>query len=45
MPPSSGQVFGESAYPAGGPTVFLDGTATDDLAFGPSAPVAGVVIF
>ncbi len=37
----AGVSFGASAYPSD-PDVTLDGTATDSLGFGPTAPLAGV---
>ena len=44
-PPIDGAVFGASAYPLGGPNITLNGTATDDLAFGPPVPTSGAGTF
>jgi hypothetical protein len=43
--PINGGVFADSAYPDSGANVTVDGTGTDDLAFGPSAPTDGVGAF
>lgn len=45
-PRDAGAVWAASAYPGGsGDTIVLDGTNTDSLRFGPTAPSAGVTAF
>jgi len=45
-PHDAGATWGPSAYPGGSAdTIVLDGTSTDSLRFGPTAPSAGVTSF